>query len=124
MIGPIDVTARRWKGGWELEIDENNITQCRTLNTAVQQVRDYLDTLEPGGNHSELEVVITPEIPALAEQIRASREASITARLAQEQAATQSREVVAALRAEHLTGREIAQVLGVTPGRVSQLSKG
>lgn len=123
MIGPVDVIARRWQGGWELEIDIANITQCRTLNTATQQVRDYLDTLEPDVDHSELEVLITPEIPVLGDQVRAARESTEAARVVQEQAAAQTRAVVSALRAERLTGREIAQILGVTPGRVSQLSK-
>ncbi|MGV1033969.1 MAG: antitoxin HicB [Microbacteriaceae bacterium] len=124
MIGPVDVVARRWRGGWELQIDASNITQCRTLNTAPQQVRDYLDTLDPDTDHSDIEVFITPEISGLSDEIRSARESTIAASEAQAKAAAQTRSVVSALRAEQLTGREIAQILGVTPGRVSQLSRG
>ena len=35
-----NVTAKRWKHGWELHIDGVGVTQSRTLDTAGQMVRD------------------------------------------------------------------------------------
>jgi hypothetical protein len=40
-----NVTAKRWKHGWELHIDGVGVTQSRTLDTAEQMVRDYIETL-------------------------------------------------------------------------------
>lgn len=121
MADTLDVIARRWKGGWELEIDPDHITQSRTLSTAPQQIRDYLDTFDPATNHDEIDIVITPEIGDLSERVRVARQATLAAARAQAEAASQSRAIIHALKEENFTGREIAQILGVTPGRVSQL---
>jgi hypothetical protein len=52
-----DVTAKRWKHGWELQIEDVGVTQSRTLATAEQTVRDYVETLLDT-NGSDAEVVI------------------------------------------------------------------
>lgn len=52
----ITVTATRWDGGWELEIDPANITQVRNLAKAASQVRDYLDTLHPEVDHANWKI--------------------------------------------------------------------
>ncbi|MEX3596110.1 hypothetical protein [Kocuria carniphila] len=57
----ITVTARQWSHGWELILDEDNATQVRTLERAKQQVRDYLNTVHPEIDHSELRVHLVPE---------------------------------------------------------------
>lgn len=54
----IIVTARRWRDGWELELTPEHITQARTLDTAPQQVRDYLSTLHPDRDYSGVAVEI------------------------------------------------------------------
>lgn len=36
------VTAQRWKRGWELHIEGVGVTQCRTVKDAEMMVRDYL----------------------------------------------------------------------------------
>ncbi len=46
-MSTINVTARQRSGGWELEIDEDNITQVRTLANASDQVIDYLTPSTP-----------------------------------------------------------------------------
>lgn len=117
----IDVIARPWRGGWELELDPENITQVRRLSEARQQVVDYLDTVEPKKDHSSLEVTLVPEIGPLGAQLREARSATLRAAEMQATAAQQARQVVAALRSEHFSGSDIAELLGVTPGRVSQL---
>jgi hypothetical protein len=52
----IDVIARPWGEGWELEIDEDNITQVRDLDHARQQVIDYLDTAQPEIEHADWQI--------------------------------------------------------------------
>ncbi|WP_030148638.1 hypothetical protein [Mycetocola saprophilus] len=123
-MAEIVVTARRWERGWELEIDAQNATQVRTLDRAVQQVRDYLDTLDPETDHSSLEIRIVPDLGALSELVREAQAAKQDAEARQLAAARQSREVAAALHAENLSGGDIAAILGVSRGRVSQLING
>lgn len=48
----VRVTAHRWPGGWELHRDGEVLTQVSSLDDAVGQVRDYLDTIDPGTDHS------------------------------------------------------------------------
>lgn len=56
--GAVTVTARAWAHGWELILNENHATQVRTLDRAQQQVRDYLDTLDPDVDHSTTMVIL------------------------------------------------------------------
>jgi len=44
----VTVTATRWALGWELKLECGGVTQARTLAQAPGQVRDYLDTVDPG----------------------------------------------------------------------------
>ena len=57
-MNSVRVTARPWSGGWELEIDSENVTQVRDLTDARQQVVDYLDTVEPDVDHGSLAISI------------------------------------------------------------------
>ena len=59
MTEHVTVRATHWKLGWELELDGGGITQTRTLATAVQQVRDYLDTVDPLVDHSMWTIRLT-----------------------------------------------------------------
>ncbi|WP_147681560.1 hypothetical protein [Actinomyces ruminicola] len=63
------MTATRWSGGWELELDDHH-TQVAHLDRARQQVIDYLDTVDAATDHSSWEIDIVPEVDSLA-QVRA-----------------------------------------------------
>lgn len=119
----ITVTARRWAHGWELEIDPDNITQVRSLESAAQQVRDYLGTLYPQHDYSTADVHIEHELGPIGAEVTAARAATQDAHDRQTSAARRTRAVVAALSAEGYSGTDIAAILGVTRGRVSQLLK-
>lgn len=113
------VTARRWERGWELHIDGVGVTQCRRLTEAEEMVKDYL-ALDTGADPDSFDVVITPVVDADVAETRHAVEAAMRA---QRMAAARSRATARRLRALGLSGREIALVLGVSPQRVSQLSK-
>lgn len=116
------VTAKRWARGWELHIDGVGVTQSHTLTGAEEMVRDYiaLDKNVPSDSFN-VEIVVT--IDANVDPVvMDARRAVIEAAALQRRAAEQSREVVALLKKEGLSGREIATVLGVSPQRVSQLA--
>lgn len=120
-MSTINVTARQWSGGWELEIDEDHATQVRILANAKQQVINYLDTIEPDVDHTETEVHITPELGELAPKIKESKEATARAIELQAEAGSKNREIVRELRAKHLSVSDVAAVLEISRGRVTQL---
>lgn len=116
------VTATRWSGGWELEIDENHHTQVTVLAKARQQVVDYLDTIDESSNHSDWDIEIIPQIDNFNE-VAAARTATASAAKAQQEAAALSRRVAHHLRKSGLSVSDTATIMGVSRGRVSQLVK-
>ena len=117
-----NVTARRWKHGWELHIDGVGVTQSRTLDTAEQMVRDYVETLTDQ-DMSKAAVMIVPELGPLDRKIRAVREQLAIADRRQQEASRAYRALAAELRAAGLSVSDTAAILGVSRGRVSQLSR-
>lgn len=116
------VTAKRWKHGWELHIDDVGVTQSRTLAGAEQMVRDYVETLLDV-DARDAEVVVVPELGGLEDRARQVREQTRAAEHARREAAREARELAAELRAAGLSISDTAAVLGVSRGRVSQLVK-
>lgn len=118
----ITITARRWIGGWELWHEEDCWTQVATLSKARQQVIDYLDTIDETTDHSHWDIRIIPQIEAYT-QVETARRAVDEAAQAQKAAAELSRRTVLQLRREGLSVSDIATIMGVSRGRVSQLAK-
>jgi hypothetical protein len=117
-----NVTAKRWKHGWELNIDGVGVTQSRTLDTAEQMVRDYIETLTDKDVSGD-RVVITPDLGELDRKVRTVRELLAAADRQQQEARNSYRALAADLRAAGLSVSDTAAILGVSRGRVSQLSK-
>lgn len=63
MSAIIHVIAKRWERGWDLILDEDNVTSVTDLDNAEQQVRDYLGTIEPNVDHSgtAVSIKVSPE---------------------------------------------------------------
>ncbi|WP_297009263.1 hypothetical protein [uncultured Corynebacterium sp.] len=59
----ISVHAHKWSDGWDLLIDNDNATSVRHLSDAADQVRDYLDTLDPDTDHSGAQIDVIPVDP-------------------------------------------------------------
>jgi predicted XRE-type DNA-binding protein len=126
MVAMTEVLARavRWRRGWELHIDGVGVTQCHTLADAVGMVRDYIATVRDLDDDaaSRIEVRVVPDLgTAINERIEAARTAQAEADRVRDLAAARSRELVALLKADGLSGAEIARVLGISQQRVSQL---
>ncbi|MGH3171501.1 MAG: hypothetical protein ACRDN0_37275 [Trebonia sp.] len=117
-----NVTAKRWKHGWELHIDGIGVTQSRTLDTAEQMVRDYIETLTDKDVSGD-KVVITPDLGELDRKVTTVRELLAAADRQQQEARNSYRALAADLRAAGLSVSDTASILGVSRGRVSQLSK-
>ncbi|WP_103061892.1 helix-turn-helix domain-containing protein [Actinomyces qiguomingii] len=117
----LTVMATRWSGGWELELDDDHHTQVTHLDRARQQVVDYLDTVDETTDHSSWKIDIVPEVDSLA-QVRAAKETAARAKALQEEATAAWREAALALRAEGLSVSDTAAIMGISRGRVSQLT--
>ncbi len=117
-----NVTAKRWKHGWELHIDGVGVTQSRTLDTAEQMVRDYIETLTDKDVSGD-KVVIKPDLGELDRKVTTVRELLAAADRQQQEARNSYRALAADLRAAGLSVSDTAAILGVSRGRVSQLSK-
>lgn len=114
------VRAVRWDGGWELHIEDEGVTQVRTLDRGEAQVRDYLATLhETPADHVTVEIV--PDLGGLESEVLRVRNEVRDAAAAQMRAGEHSRKLAKELRGRGLSVADTATVLGVSKGRVSQL---
>lgn len=119
-----NVTAKRWAHGWELHIAGVGVTQSRGLTDAERMVRDYLATdldIDPETLQANIVISFGKAVDA---EIKAARKAMRDATAALDAAAARSRSVAYKLKAEGLSGRDIAVVMDVSPQRVSQLLNG
>lgn len=119
----INVTASRWRGGWELEISPTDHTQVRHLSKARQQVLDYLNTMYEDEDHTDWNINIIPDIAELAEDLAEARQATEAAAQAQEEAARKTRRTISALMNAGFSQADTAALMGVSRARVSQLAK-
>lgn len=117
-----NVRAVHWAHGWELHIDGVGVTQSHGLKDAKNMIRDYI-ALDLGEDAvKDATISITFDLPGgLAERARAVRHETVAAAKAQERAARHSRKVVRELKQAGLPQTDIAEMLGVSRGRVSQL---
>jgi len=115
--------ARRWDRGWELHIEGVGVTQVRRLAEAEQQARDFIATIS-GQSVRNDEIQLEFELDDLGERARKARLATQTAASMQQEAAAQIRAVVTDLRKQGFCVADIATILGVSNGRVSQLVSG
>lgn len=123
MTKTYDVLAKRWRRGWELHISGIGVTQSRSLADAEAMARDYI-ALDLEVPENSFDVRITPEIGGgVDERIKRTREEIRAAARAQSKAAESSRVLVRELRELGLSGKDTAAVLGISPQRVSQLSR-
>ena len=113
--------ARRWERGWELHVDGLGVTQVGKLAKAEGQVRDFVATLTGRDTRNDV-VDLQVDLDGLHGEIRQVRKATEEAAAMQREAAAQTRLVVQKLRARGVPVGDIATLLGVSSGRVSQLA--
>ena len=112
--------AKRWKHGWELHVDGVGVTQSRTLDTAERQVLDFVESLL-GRDTSGDSVGVVVDLGELGVRLTEARRKSDEATKLQLVAAAQSRAAVHEMRGVGLSVSDIAALLHVSRGRVSQL---
>lgn len=115
----IHATASFHGKWWVLEFETPagvRFTQARHLKDAEEMIRDIC-TME----HVNVEnVAIKPQVPAI---VREYHEKSTRVTQEQEALARTSKKTVATLRDLGMSVRDVASVMGISPGRVSQLAK-
>jgi len=121
-MSDITVKASRWTLGWELSVEGVGVTQVRTLARAEQQVRDYLDTIDPSMDHDGWMIRVVPDLGSVIDEVRGAQAASEAAAVAQAEAGRRMRAVVRRLRVLGLSLADTACILGVSKGRISQLT--
>ena len=116
--------AIHWEGGWELHVDGVGVTQVRTLDKAAQQVVDLVETMT-GEDASDAHIDIALDgLDNFLERVRNAQLAAALAAKHSQEAAAEMRLVVEILRKDMgLSVSDTAVLLGVSRGRVSQLSR-
>lgn len=122
----IKARVHRDGGFWAVEVPINGgieYTQGRTLSEAQAMAEDLVaiwaeELHDQALSQAEVVLAIDGSIKKTADTVR---DAQVKADEARAQARAAQAEAVAQLRADGLTQQDIAQVLGVTKGRISQL---
>ena len=120
------VQAVKWEHGWELHVQDVGVTQCRTLATAAQQVRDFVATMgdtdtDTDTDTDDAEIHLSVAIGGVEKDVERARKMTAEAIEKQHQAATESRRVARELRHAGLSVADTAAVMDISKGRVSQL---
>ena len=117
------MTARRWEHGWELYNGDQILTQATSLADAPGEVRDYLAT-EHGGEPEDYQVTVTADLGGVEDEVAEAMRRVADAQAESVAAGESWREMAAVLRqVHHLSVRDTAFVMGISPGRVSQLPR-
>lgn len=110
----IEVVATKASIGWDVAVPGGQVVHVRTLAQAGSAVREHLATAE--------EIVVRPELGDVLPRVDAAKAANTAALAATQAAARQIRAVVRELRELGLSVTDIATIIGVSRGRVSQLA--
>lgn len=116
----ITATVHKWEHGWELHIVGDPVTQVSTLDRAVDQIRDYLETMNPDVDPTGWDITVEPEIGAIGDEVAEARQATEDASAATVSAAAKSRQTARRLPEAGDSVTDSADILGVSRG-VSQL---
>lgn len=119
----VEAVAARDDRWWVIDVSGYGTTQARRVDDIEAMVIDLVATLEdvdPAAVEvTRLVLRLNGDLDAAVRDAKAAVEAAAEA---QTRAGRQQRELVRKLRDRNLSVKEVAAVLGVTPGRVSQLA--
>ncbi len=117
------VTAVPWEHGWELHVEGVGVTQVRVLEKAGQQVRDLIETMTDEPVSDNATITIRPDLgDDLDHEIENVRAFVERAQRESQKAAEASRHLTRELRSRGLSVSDIATLMQISRGRVSQLA--
>ncbi len=113
--------CERQAEGWSVDVPELDLyTSAKRLDKVVDLVKKV--AIEKGAeDNCDLVIKVIASMPGIICDIESAQHKMKEAARLQEEASGEIRNVVARMRDEGLTLRDIAVLLGVTPQRVAQL---
>ena len=119
----IKAKFERQADGWRVEVPQlgNLITTAKRLDKATEQIKDLAEAAT-GESRCDIIVKVEAIMPGIICDLEAAQDKAREATRLQEEASNEMRDVVARMRDEGLTMRDIAVLLGVSPQRVAQLA--
>ena len=112
--------AQRWSKGWEIHVEGVGVTQVRSLDRAVEFACDLVEIMTGRAIDAEqIELTIQPR--SMNDKVQRARDKTRRAQEAQQHAARFTRDVISELRDEGLSPADIAGLMGISRGRVTQL---
>lgn len=109
------------RGGWRANVSG---VDCEAQAKRLDQLREAIALAihdETGVELCDIVVRLDGVFPEALERFKLAQDKSAEATRLRDEAAREVRAVVADLRSEHLTMRDISALLGITPQRVAQL---
>ncbi len=122
----MEVTAEceRKLGQWRVKVPALNdlMISSRRLDLAAEQIKDLISEKE-GIERCDVILKVETTIPGIMCDLEAAQEKMRESLKLQEEASREVRDVVARLRSEGLSMRDIAVLLRISPQRVAQLTE-
>lgn len=120
----IKAECEKKDSGWRIRVPQlgDLLISSKRLDTATEQIKDLVHEAE-GIDRCDVFVKVETTLPGVVCDLEAAKEKMRQAQQLQEEASREIREVVAKLRDQSLSMREIALLLGISPQRVAQLTE-
>ena len=120
----IKAECERKAGGWSIRVPEldNLMISSKRLDVATEQIKDLVHEFQ-GVDRCDVVVRVETSMPGIMCDLETAQEKMREANRLQEEASREIRDVVARLRNEGLSMRDIGVLLRISPQRVAQLTE-
>lgn len=126
MLSQMEIKAEceRKAGAWRVRVPEldNLLISTKRLDQATEQIKDLVHEYQ-GVDRCDVIVRVETTMPGVMCDLEAAQQKMRDANRLQEEASREIRELVAALREQGLSMRDIAVLLRISPQRVAQLTE-
>lgn len=119
----IKAECERKAGSWRVRVPEldNLLISTKRLDLATEQIKDLVHEYQ-GVDRCDVIVKVETSMPGIICDLETAQEKMREANRLQEEASREIRDVVARLRKEGLSMRDIGVLLQISPQRVAQLT--
>lgn len=120
----IKAECERKAGLWRVRVPEldNLLISTKRLDVATEQIKDLVHEYQ-GVDRCDVVVRVETSMPGIMCDLEVAQEKMREASRLQEEASREIRDVVARLRTEGLSMRDIGVLLRISPQRVAQLTE-
>jgi predicted transcriptional regulator len=120
----VKAECERKAGQWSVKVPalDDLMISSRRLDLAAEQIKDMISEKE-GVERCDVILKVETTIPGIMCDLEAAQEKMRESLRLQEQASKEVRDVVARLRTEGLSMRDIGVLLKISPQRVAQLTE-